>query len=129
MTKPEMLTVQIAPSVDPGAGEIIECARQVIALTDDLCEHAAAQALDSLSKHLCDRDMLLVRLAELKEQHWTSVRTAANKDAIVSAVRAVMVELETRDRELMERLQKRKHAAFVALVEAQKQHQITHYVR
>ena len=43
--------------------------------------------------------------------------------------RAVMNELGTRDRDMMEKLQRRKQEAFAALVEAQKQHQITHYVR
>jgi hypothetical protein len=129
MMRLEPLSGIETPTLQTSVGEILECARRVIELTNDLCVRVPQEDADSLTKGLQERDMLLVRLVELRDQHGPTVSSSENRSMVQRAVQSVIGEMGTSDCLLMERLQKRKQEAFVALVDAQKQQQITHYVQ
>jgi hypothetical protein len=54
---------------------------------------------------------------------------AVERGTIVATFRNAIEQLGGSDRVLMERLQERKQKAFSALVEAQRQQQLTNYIR
>ncbi len=116
-------------SLERGVDELLACSRQVVALTDELCERVREEEADTLAAALQERDMLLVRLVELREQLKPMLVNAAERETIAATFRNAIGHLGGSDRMLMERLQERKQKAFSALVEAQRQQQLTNYIR